>query len=259
MTCSLKYPWASRRKLLFSLMEKLLTLFNLCYRRNPARRKLHKARFLILQHKSGSLHFLTITSRSFVFLFFSETTGIRLPSCEEQESNDLRRNLLSEQVFRYQSSRRCNIVEKSTAGNGSKISTNERSRYYECRRYSSFLGMGLWSPESTVSISFFRRLNRLDKRRNKGRGDTQAAASLSNLLCLCNLFIYFNNGISKFPATNLSKSTDKIIFHFLYIMYIIRVVVKRLNFFRDGDRITREKYHNRNNNQNCIIPLGKIK
>ena len=122
-----------------------------------------------------------------------------------------------------------------------------------------FLAWDSDHPSPLSAFHFFRRLNRLDKRRNKGRGDTQAAASLSNLLCLCNLFIYFNNGISKFPATNLSKSTDKIIFHFSYIMYIIRVVVKRLNFFRDGDRITREKYHNRNNNQNCIIPLGKIK
>lgn len=202
---------------------------------------------------------LTITSRSFVFPFFSETTCIRLPFCTEQESNDLRKNLPPVQVFRYRSSRRCNIVEKPTAGNGSKISTNKRSRYYECRGYSSFLGMGLWSPESTVSISFLRRLNRLDKRRNKDRGDTQAVPNLSNLLCLCNLFMYFSYGISMFPVKNLSNSIDKIIFHFSNIMYIVCVVAKRLNFFRDRDRITREKYHNRNNNQNCIIPLRKIK
>lgn len=51
-------------------MEKLLTRSNLCYRRNPARRKLHKARFLILQHKSRSLyfnHYVSILCLPFLF------------------------------------------------------------------------------------------------------------------------------------------------------------------------------------------------
>lgn len=115
MTCSLKYPPASRRKLLFSLMEKLLTRSNLCYRRNPMRRKLHKARVLILQHKSRSLHFNDYVSILCLAFLFRDNVYTRLPSCTtEQKSNDLRKNLLSEQVFRYQSSRRCNMVEKST-------------------------------------------------------------------------------------------------------------------------------------------------